>query len=791
MSATPMPAGSEVPAASPAVAPMQPGQPGQASPFGQPTSATVPVAAPMAAIPTPSGGIPMPMTVAPPIPGVPVLPAQSRPGISADPEWFRTAVFYEALLRSFADSDGDGIGDLRGLISRLDYLAWLGVDCVWIPPFYPSPIRDGGYDISDYTAIDPRYGTMEDFRELVHQAHQRGIRIVIDMVVNHTSDAHPWFQASRSDPEGPYGDFYVWADDDSGYDDARIIFVDTEESNWAYDVERGQFYWHRFFSHQPDLNFHNPAVVDAIHDVIRFWARTGVDGFRMDAIPYLTESEGTNCENLPGTHEIIAGIREMLDREFPGTITIAEANQWPDDVVEYFGTEEAPECTMCFHFPVMPRIFYALRQGSAEAIRWVLEKTPDIPAHGQWGTFLRNHDELTLEMVTDAERDQMYAWYAPEERMRANIGIRRRLAPLLDASRAEVELAYALLLSLPGSPCLYYGDEIGMGENIWLEDRDAVRTPMQWDDSPNMGFSTVVDPGALTLPLIQAPGYAHLTVATEMGRPDSLLHFTRRILHLRRSHPVLGRGGFLLRPTSDDAVLAHTRCDDPSAPEGESLLCVANLSATPRSVTIEVPELAGRRTIDLFGGCPFPSIDEHGRLTLTLGARGYYWLSVDRDTPESVENAGGTEHSGDSQSSAPPADTTSTHTAQNRPTERMPDAHRFHLRSQGSTERGVDRAPAAQRRGAVDLAQRHRDPGGPGPVDASAPLVPAQGGRRPGAGLLAHHRLLGTRGGRARPRHSRTAGRQRARWARPERRAAARTGGPGGRRGARLLRHPR
>lgn len=759
MSIGPMPAGNEPQAAVPV------------GPFGQPVPGSVPVAAPvaaagtvaMAALPTPGGGIPMPMTVAPPIPGVPVLPAQARPGLSPDPEWFRTAVFYEALLRSFADSDGDGVGDLRGFISRLDYLAWLGVDCVWIPPFYPSPGRDGGYDISDYTAIDPRYGTMEDFRELVHQAHQRGIRIIIDMVVNHTSDAHPWFQASRSDPEGPYGDFYVWADDDSGYDDARIIFVDTEESNWAYDVERGQFYWHRFFSHQPDLNYRNPAVIEAIHDVIRFWARTGVDGFRLDAVPYLIESEGTNCENLAGTHEIIAGIREMLDREFPGTITLAEANQWPEDVVEYFGTEEVPECTMCFHFPVMPRIFFALRQGSAEAIRWVLEKTPDIPAHGQWGTFLRNHDELTLEMVTDAERDQMYAWYAPEERMRANIGIRRRLAPLLDASRAEVELAYALLLSLPGSPCLYYGDEIGMGENIWLEDRDAVRTPMQWDDSPNMGFSSVVDPGALTLPLIQAPGYAHLRVATEMARPDSLLHFTRRILHLRRSHPVLGRGGFLLRPTSDDAVLAHTRCDDPSAPEGESLLCVANLSATPRSVTIEVPELAGRRTIDLFGGCPFPSIDEHGRLTLTLGARGYYWLSVDRDTPESVENAEGTEHSGDSQSSAPPADTTSTHTAQNRPTERMPDAHRFHLRSQGSTERGVDRAPAAQRPGPVDLAQRHRDPGGPGPVDASAPLVPAQRRRRPGAGLLAHHRLLGTRGGRARPRHSRTAGRQRAR----------------------------
>ena len=350
----------------------------------------------------------------------------------------------------------------------------------------------------------------------------------------------------------------------------------------------------------------------------------------------------------------------MLDREFPGTITLAEANQWPDDVVEYFGTEEAPECTMCFHFPVMPRIFYALLQGSAEAIRWVLEKTPDIPAHGQWGTFLRNHDELTLEMVTDAERDQMYAWYAPEERMRANIGIRRRLAPLLDASRSEVELAYALLLSLPGSPCLYYGDEIGMGENIWLEDRDAVRTPMQWDDSPNMGFSTVVDPGALTLPLIQAPGYAHLTVATEMGRPDSLLHFTRRILHLRRAHPVLGRGGFLLRPTSDDAVLAHTRCDDPSIEGAESLLCVANLSASPRSVTIEVPELAGRRTTDLFGGCAFPSIDEDGRLTLTLGARGYYWLSVENTEKATGEDdgqdAGSSEDSHDNHENHPPED---------------------------------------------------------------------------------------------------------------------------------------
>ena len=568
------------------------------------------------------------------IPGVPDLPAPPRPGLSPDPEWFRTAVFYEALLRSFADSDGDGVGDFRGLASRLDYLAWLGVDAIWIPPFYPSPMRDGGYDISDYTEIDPRYGTMEDFRDLVHQAHERGIRIVIDIVLNHTSDAHPWFQASRSDPEGPFGDFYVWADDDSGYANTRIIFIDTEESNWAYDVERGQFFWHRFFSHQPDLNYDNPAVIEAVHDIIRFWARTGVDGFRLDAVPYLAEREGTNCENLPDTHTVVAGIRQMLDHEFPGTITLAEANQWPVDVVEYFGTPEAPECTMCFHFPVMPRIYYALREGSSRAVRDVLAATPDIPAHGQWGTFLRNHDELTLEMVTDEERTMMYQWYAPEERMRANIGIRRRLAPLLDASRAETELAMALLLSLPGSPCLYYGDEIGMGENIWLEDRDAVRTPMQWDESPNMGFSSAPDPGALTLPIIQVPGYRHMTVSTELRRPDSLLHWTRRMLHVRRAHPVLGRGKFLMRDVSDDAVLAHTRHEEegPSGEPGETLLCVANLADSPRCAIIALPDLAGRTTTDVLGGAAFPAVGPDGRLTLTLGARGYYWLTVDPET---------------------------------------------------------------------------------------------------------------------------------------------------------------
>ena len=559
----------------------------------------------------------------PPPPAAPVVPAQPRPGLAADPEWFRTAVFYEALLRSFADSDADGTGDLRGLTSRLDYLAWLGVDCLWLPPFYPSPMRDGGYDISDYTAIDPRYGTMEDFRELVRQAHCRGIRIIIDLVLNHTSDAHPWFQASRSDPDGPYGDFYVWADDDSGYADARIIFVDTEESNWAYDAERGQYYWHRFFSHQPDLNFTSPAVREAVTDVVRFWARTGVDGFRLDAIPYLFEAEGTSCENLPDTHAFIAELRAVLDREFPGTITLAEANQWPEDVVAYFGTDQVPECSMCFHFPVMPRIFHALRAQSSTAVREVLTRTPAIPSGGQWGTFLRNHDELTLEMVTEAERAQMYAWYAPEDRMRANVGIRRRLAPLLDGSRAEIELANALLLSLPGSPCLYYGDEIGMGDDIWLEDRDAVRTPMQWSAGPNAGFSSTPDPGSLTLPLVQSPGYADLSVEAQLGNPDSLLSWTRRILHTRRAHPVLGRGDFTLRDAGDEAVLAHTRSDGE-----ETVLCVANLADSPRAATIDLPEHAGARTVDLFDATGCPDVDATGRLALTLGGRAYAWLAL-------------------------------------------------------------------------------------------------------------------------------------------------------------------
>lgn len=414
---------------------------------------------------------------------MPLNPAQfspQGPGVDYDPHWYRKAVFYEVLVRAFADGNGDGTGDFTGLIERLDYLQWLGIDCLWLPPFFASPLRDGGYDISDYEQVLPEFGSITDFERLVSEAHRRGIRVIIDLPMNHTSDKHPWFLESRSDPEGPYGDFYVWSDTDEKYQDARIIFVDTEESNWSFDPVRRQFFWHRFFSHQPDLNFENPAVREAMFEVVRFWLDKGIDGFRADAIPYLFEEEGTDGENLPATHEFLAELREFVDESWPGRVIIAEANQWPADVVEYFGTPERPECHMCFHFPVMPRLFYALREGSARHIIDILEDTPEIPAGAQWGTFLRNHDELTLEMVSGEDRSAMLGWYAPDTRMRANVGIRRRLAPLLDNSRSELELIHALLLSLPGSPFLYYGDEIAMGDNIWLEDRDAVRTPMQW-----------------------------------------------------------------------------------------------------------------------------------------------------------------------------------------------------------------------------------------------------------------------------------------------------------------------
>ena len=576
----------------------------------------------------------------------------TSPGLDNDPSWFKKAVFYEVLVRAFSDSTGSGSGDFSGLIGRLDYLQWLGVDCLWLPPFYASPLRDGGYDISDYYAVLPEFGTLPQFTELVSAAHARGIRVVTDLVMNHTSEAHPWFQASRSDPEGPYGDFYVWSDTDDRYADARIIFVDTETSNWTFDPVRRQFFWHRFFSHQPDLNFENPAVQDAIVDVVRFWMDVGIDGFRLDAVPYLFEEEGTNCENLPRTHDFLAKVRKVVDEEYPGRILLAEANQWPVDVVPYYGTDEAPECHMCFHFPVMPRLYYALRDERANSVLDILADTPEVPAGGQWGTFLRNHDELTLEMVTTSERAAMYGWYAPDPRMRANIGIRRRLATLLDNSRAEVELIHALLLSLPGSPCLYYGDEIGMGDNIWLEDRDGVRTPMQWNPDRNAGFSAVADPGRLYLPVVQSltNGFGGVNVEAQLASGSSLLHWVRGMLGLRKQHPVFGLGSFVPLPLLDphathapdpsvrscdnEAVLAFLRVLSPDDPaldreeEAETVLCINNLASAPQAVTLRLPDHAGQPLTDLFGGSGFGDVGDEGLLRMTLGSRDFFWLRV-------------------------------------------------------------------------------------------------------------------------------------------------------------------
>jgi maltose alpha-D-glucosyltransferase/alpha-amylase len=568
----------------------------------------------------------------------------TSPGLKNDPNWYRKAVYYEVLVRAFADSTGSGSGDFNGLIGKLDYLQWLGVDCLWLPPFYASPLRDGGYDISDYCAVLPEFGTLPEFSQLISAAHARGLRIITDLAINHTSDAHPWFQASRSDPSGPYGDFYVWSDDCEKYSEARIIFVDTETSNWTFDPVRRQYYWHRFFSHQPDLNFENPAVQEAILDVIRFWMDLGIDGIRLDAVPYLFEAEGTNCENLPATHDYLRRIRRMVDDDYPGRILLAEANQWPKDVVAYFGTESEPECHMAFHFPVMPRIFYALREGRAAPIVDIMRDTPDIPVGAQWGTFLRNHDELTLEMVTTEERAAMYGWYAPDARMRANIGIRRRLASLLDGSRAELELINALLLSLPGSPYLYYGDEIGMGDNIWLPDRDAVRTPMQWTPDRNAGFSSA-DPGKLYLPANQSLVYHYhsVNVEAQLATSSSVLHWMRAMLAVRRQHPSFGLGSFIPLDVDNPHVLAFLRVleeNDAAGEQSETMLCVNNLSDAPQATRIQLPNHAGAAVADVFGGTGFEAVGTDGVLPVTIGSRDFFWLRLEQLSP-SPAPAGG------------------------------------------------------------------------------------------------------------------------------------------------------
>jgi maltose alpha-D-glucosyltransferase/alpha-amylase len=549
----------------------------------------------------------------------------SLPARGTDPEWFRRAVFYEVLVRSFYDSNGDGVGDLRGLVDKLDYLQWLGVDCLWLPPFFPSPLRDGGYDVSDYKDVLPEFGTLDDFRLFVGEAHRRGMRVIIDIVMNHTSDQHPWFQASRTDPDGPYGDFYVWADDDTRYPDARIIFVDTEPSNWTFDPMRKQYFWHRFFSHQPDLNFDNPAVREAMIDALRFWLDLGVDGFRLDAVPYLYEADGTNGENLPETHAFLRQIRKVVDDEYPDTVLLCEANQWPGDVVEYFGDLDVggDECHMAFHFPVMPRIFMAVRRESRYPISEIMAQTPAIPHGCQWGIFLRNHDELTLEMVSDEDRDYMWSEYATDPRMKANIGIRRRLAPLLENDINTIELFTALLLSLPGSPVLYYGDEIGMGDNIWLGDRDGVRTPMQWTPDRNAGFSTS-DPGRLTLPVIMDAvyGYQATNVEAQMTDSSSFLHWIRRMIEVRKQNPAFGLGDFTDLGGSNPTVLSYVRNfgDD-------IVLCVNNLSRFPQPVELDLRRYEGMQPIELLGGVRFPAIGELPYL-LTIGSHGFYWFRL-------------------------------------------------------------------------------------------------------------------------------------------------------------------
>ena len=576
------------------------------------------------------------------------------------PDWFKTAVFYEVMVRSFRDSNGDGTGDFKGLTEKLDYLQWLGVDCLWIPPFFTSPLRDGGYDVADFTNILPEAGTVEDFHTLLDEAHARGIRVIIDFVMNHTSDAHPWFQASREDPDGPYGDFYVWSDTDELYQDARVIFVDTEPSNWTWDPVRQQYFWHRFFSHQPDLNYDNPAVHDAILEAISFWFDMGLDGFRLDAVPYLYERPDTNGENLPETHEFLRKVRRFVDEKYPGKILLAEANQWPADVVDYFGdfNSGGDECHMCFHFPVMPRIFMSVRRESRFPISEILEQTPAIPHNCQWGIFLRNHDELTLEMVSDEDRDYMWDEYAKDPRMKANIGIRRRLAPLLDNDVNQIELFNALLLSLPGSPVLYYGDEIGMGDNIWLGDRDGVRTPMQWTPDRNAGFSSAT-PGKLFLPAIQDPvyGYQSVNVEAQLENPSSLLHWQRRMIHARRQHPAFGLGSFHDLGGSNASVLSYAReysaehggeaehgggaehdggDAEQARPTGSAgsvgarddvILCVNNLSRFPQPVELDLRRFEGMIPVEMLGGVTFPRIGELPYL-LTLSGYGFYWFRL-------------------------------------------------------------------------------------------------------------------------------------------------------------------
>ena len=592
---------------------------------------------------------------------------------SKDVRWYQRAVFYEILVRGFFDSNDDGSGDLPGLVSKLDYIQWLGVDCIWLLPFYESPLRDGGYDIADYWTVLPEYGQVADVAQLVDEAHRRGIRVIADLVMNHTSDQHQWFKESRQDRTNPRADWYVWSDDDQRYQEARIIFIDTEKSNWEWDPQRGQYYWHRFFAHQPDLNYDNPEVADTMLDVVRYWLDVGLDGFRLDAVPYLFERDGTEGENLPETHEYLRRLRKEVDSLYPGKVLLAEANQWPEDVVQYFGDDD--ECQMCFHFPLMPRMFMAVRREQRYPITEILARTPPIPEGCTWGIFLRNHDELTLEMVTDEERDYMWSEYAKDPRMKRNIGIGRRLATLVDNDRRVAELLHSLLFSLPGSPVLYYGDEIGMGDNIYLGDRDGVRTPMQWAPDRNAGFSRA-DFAQLYLPPLMDPvyGFQAVNVEAQTRNPSSLLHWMRRMLEVRRQHPVFGTGSLEVVSTDNPSVLAYIRASageehDPQQPgvakpasakashpapgpaipsqakpsqvkpspdatsaPGDVVLCVSNLSRFAQPAQLPLHRWEGMTPIELLGRTPFPPIGELPYF-VTLPPYGFYWFGLVAGAP--------------------------------------------------------------------------------------------------------------------------------------------------------------
>jgi len=529
--------------------------------------------------------------------------------------WYKSSVFYEIYVRAFFDSNGDGNGDLKGLEYKLDYLKELGVDCIWLNPIYPSPLKDDGYDISDFCAIHPDYGTLDDFKHLVEAAHSKNLRIITDIVLNHTSDQHPWFQAARADPNSPYRDYYVWSDTGQEYSGARIIFLDTEKSNWTWDPLAGQYFWHRFYSSQPDLNYDNPKVQNEIKNVIKFWLDLGVDGFRFDAVPYLFERDGTNCENLPETHAYLKDIRRFIDTLNPECVMLCEANQWPKEVRDYFG--DSDEFQMAFHFPIMPRIFMALRQNDGSLIRNVLENTPPIPPEAQWCIFLRNHDELTLEMVSEEERQWMWKEYAPDPRMRLNLGIRRRLAPLLDNDQRKNELANSLIFTLPGSPIIYYGDEIGMGDNIWLPDRDGLRTPMQWNSSATAGFSEGEN---LYAPVNQQDPYSAQTVNAEDQRanPSSLWNTIRKMIAAHKKHPALGVMELTWLDCKDNTVLAYSRSSD-----DENILAIHNLSQDPKVFSFKLDSDKQELT-DILTGQKF-SI-QNNLLEVTLEPYQYLWL---------------------------------------------------------------------------------------------------------------------------------------------------------------------